>query len=147
VTAMLIADQQEEGGPRLTQDRTKERPGASSLPATYAAGLFSMGQAELLSFVVPLWALLQGASPAEIGGLVGARSVLTFFLAIHGGALMDRLGTRRVMLFFTAMTGLLAAVYPWLPWLPVMLVLQMMIGFASNMTWIGAQTMIALVTG
>lgn len=126
---------------------TQRAPLASSLPATYASGLFSMGQAELLTFVVPLWALLQGASPAEIGGLVGARSLLTFFLAIHGGALMDRLGTRRVMLFFTAMTGLLAAVYPLLPWLAVMLILQMMIGFASNMTWIGAQTMIALVTG
>jgi MFS family permease len=131
----------------LTQDRTKDEPRTSSLPATYAAGLFSMGQAELLSFVVPLWALLQGASPSEIGWLVGARSLLTFFLAIHGGALMDRLGTRRVMLFFTAMTGALAAAYPLLPWLPVMLVLQMLIGFASNMTWIGAQTMIALVTG
>ena len=119
----------------------------SSLPATYASGLFSMGQAELLNFIVPLWALLQGAEPAEIGLLVGARSALTFFLAIHGGALMDRLGTRRVMLFFTAMTGLLAAAYPFLPWLPLMIVLQMMIGFASNMTWIGAQTMIALVTG
>ncbi len=131
----------------MTQDRTKDEPPTSSLPATYAAGLFSMGQAELLNFVVPLWALLQGASPAEIGWLVGARSLLTFFLAIHGGALMDRLGTRRVMLFFTAMTGALAAAYPLLPWLPVMLVLQMLIGFASNMTWIGAQTMIALVTG
>ena len=129
------------------QDSTIDKAPASSLPATYAAGLFSMGQAELLNIVVPLWAVLQGASPAEIGGLVSARSLLTFFLAIHGGALMDRLGTRRVMLFFTAMTGLLAAVYPVLPWLPVMLVLQMMIGFASNMTWIGAQTMIALVTG
>ena len=122
-------------------------PHLSSLPATYAAGLFSMGQAELLTFVVPLWAVLQGAEPSEIGILVGARSALTFFLAIHGGALMDRLGTRRVMLFFTAMTGLLAAVYPLLPWLPLMIILQMLIGFASNMTWIGAQTMIALVTG
>ena len=122
-------------------------PHLSSLPATYAAGLFSMGQSELLTFIVPLWAVLQGAEPAEIGILVGARSALTFFLAIHGGALMDRLGTRRVMLFFTAMTGLLAAVYPLLPWLPLMIVLQMLIGFASNMTWIGAQTMIALVTG
>ncbi len=122
-------------------------PLTSSLPAAYAAGLFSMGQAELLSFVIPLWAVLQGASPTQIGILVGARSLLTFFLAIHGGALMDRLGTRRVMLFFTAMTGLLAAIYPLLPWLPVMLVLQMLIGFASNMTWIGAQTIIALVTG
>jgi len=122
-------------------------PQTSSLPATYASGLFSMGQAELLNFIVPLWAVLQGAEPAEIGILVGARSALTFFLAIHGGALMDRLGTRRVMLFFTAMTGLLAAAYPFLPWLPVMIALQMLIGFASNMTWIGAQTMIALVTG
>ncbi len=120
---------------------------SKSLAAPYAAGLFSMGQAELLTFLVPLWAVLQGASPAEIGLLVGAKSLLTFFLAIHGGAMMDRLGTRRVMLFFTAMTGCLAALYPFLPWLPLMVVMQMMIGFASNMTWIGAQTIIAQVTG
>lgn len=131
------------------KNKTPEKAAAvtTNLHNTYAAGLFSMGQAELLTFIIPLWAVLQGASPTEIGALVGARSVLTFFLAIHGGALMDRLGTRRVMLFFTAMTGLLAAIYPLLPWLGVMLVLQMLIGFASNMTWIGAQTMIALVTG
>ena len=120
---------------------------APSLAAPYAAGLFSMGQSELLTFIVPLWAVLQGASPAEIGLLVGAKSMLTFLLAIHGGALMDRLGTRRVMLFFTALTALLAALYPFLPWLPLMVVLQMMIGFASNMTWIGAQTIIAQTTG
>jgi MFS family permease len=118
-----------------------------SLAAPYASGLFSMGQAELLTFIVPLWAVLQGASPAEIGLLVGAKSMLTFLLAIHGGALMDRLGTRRVMLFFTGLTGLLAALYPFLPWLPLMVVMQMMIGFASNMTWIGAQTIIAQTTG
>jgi len=123
----------------------KARP--TSLAAPYASGLFSMGQAELLTFIVPLWAVLQGASPAEIGLLVGAKSMLTFVLAIHGGALMDRLGTRRVMLFFTATTGLLAALYPFLPWLPLMVVMQMMIGFASNMTWIGAQTIIAQATG
>ena len=116
-----------------------------SLYFSYAAGLFSMGQSELLTMVIPLWALLQGASPAEIGMLVGSRSALTFFLAIHGGALLDRLGTRRVMLFFTAMTGLLAACYPFLPWLPVMVFLQIMIGYTSNMTWIGAQTIIAEV--
>jgi MFS family permease len=105
-----------------------------------------MGQAELLTMVVPLWALLQGAAPTEIGTLVGARSLLTFFLAIHGGALMDRLGTRRVMLFFAVATGVLAALYPLLPWFPVMVGLQMLIGFAGNMAWIGAQTLIAQVT-
>ena len=106
-----------------------------------------MGQAELLTLAVPLWALLQGASPAEIGALVSARSLLTFFLAIHGGALMDRLGTRRVLMFFAVATAALAALYPLLPWLPVMIGLQMLIGFAANMSWIGAQTIIAQISG
>ncbi|MFN3892696.1 MAG: MFS transporter [Beijerinckiaceae bacterium] len=118
-----------------------------TLHFSYAAGLLSMGQAELLTMLVPLWALMQGAQPAEIGLLIGAKSALTFFLAIHGGALMDRLGTRRVMLFFAAATGVFAAAYPFLPWLPAMIALQMLIGFAGNMNWIGAQTIIAQVTG
>ena len=136
----------------MTNDRP-DRPQASGsheqkkFVAAYAAGFFSMGQAELLTFVIPLWALMLGAQPAEIGILVGARSMLTFVLAMHGGALMDRLGTRRVMLFFTAMTGIIAGVYPFLPWLGLAVVLQSMIGYASNMTWIGAQTIIAEVTG
>lgn len=129
----------EEPAPTLTNRR--------SLYASYAAGLFSMGQAELLTMVIPLWALLQGASPTQIGTLVGARSLLTFFLAIHGGALMDRLGTRRVMMFFACATGALAALYPALPWFPAMVAMQTLIGFASNMAWIGAQTIIAEVTG
>lgn len=105
-----------------------------------------MGQSELLTMVIPLWAVLQGASPTQIGTLIGARSLLTFFLAIHGGALMDRLGTRRVLMFFACATGALAAVYPFLPWFPAMVAMQMLIGFAGNMAWIGAQTIIAQVT-
>jgi MFS family permease len=121
-------------------------PSKRSLYASYAAGLFSMGQAESLTMVVPLWAVLQGVSPTEIGILVGAKSIITFFLAIHGGALMDRLGTRRVMLFFAVISGLLAALYPAMPWFTLMVLLQMLIGFAGNMSWIGAQTIIAQVT-
>ena len=121
-------------------------PSRRTLYASYAAGLFSMGQAELLTMLVPLWAVLQGVSPTEIGILVGAKSMITFFLAIHGGALMDRLGTRRVMLFFAVISGSLAALYPAMPWFPLMVVLQMLIGFAGNMSWIGAQTIIAQIT-
>lgn len=117
-----------------------------SLYGTYAIGLFSMGQAELLTLVVPLWALLQGARPSEIGTLVGARSLLTFFLAIHGGALMDRIGTRHVLMFFAAACGTVAAAYPFLPWFPAMVAMQMLVGLAGNMTWIGAQTMIGEVS-
>ena len=39
-------------------------------------------------------------SAGQIGMLVGARSLLAVFLSIHVGVLMDRLGTRRVALFF-----------------------------------------------
>jgi len=118
-----------------------------SLYGAYAAGLFSMGQSELLTLVIPFWAVQQGATPLQIGSLISARSLLTFFLAIHGGALMDRLGTRRVMMFFAVATGALAAIYPLLPWFPVMIAMQMIIGFAGNMGWLGAQTLIAQITG
>jgi MFS family permease len=104
-----------------------------------------MGQSEFLTMVVPLWAVLQGATPTEIGTLVGARSMLTLFLAIHGGALMNRLGTRRVMMFFACASGTLAALYPFLPWFPAMVALQVLIGYAGNMAWIGAQTIIGEV--
>lgn len=96
--------------------------------------------------VIPLWAILQGATPTQIGTLVGARSLLTFFLAIHGGALMNRLGTRRVLMFFACLTAALAALYPFLPWFPAMVAMQVLIGFAGNMAWIGAQTIIGEVT-
>jgi MFS family permease len=120
-------------------------PDRRTLAASYGIGLFSMGQAEMLTMVVPLWAVHQGVPAAGIGILVGAKSLLTFFLAIHGGAMMDRIGTRRVMLFFAVVTGGVAALYPALPWFPFMVGLQMLIGFGGNMAWIGAQTIIARV--
>ena len=40
--------------------------------------------------------------------LVGARSLLSVFLSIHVGVLMDRFGTRRVSLFFVWMAMALA---------------------------------------
>lgn len=120
-------------------------PERRHLATTYAIGLFSMGQSEMLTMVVPLWAVYQGVPAAGIGILIGAKSLLTFFLAIHGGALVDRLGARRVMLFFAVTMGSLAALYPAMPWFPAMVGLQMLIGYAGNMAWIGAQTIVAQV--
>jgi MFS family permease len=64
--------------------------------AAWSIGFFCDSYSELFNIVVPLWALYLGYSPFEIGLLVGARSVLSFLLAIHGGALVDRFGTKRV---------------------------------------------------
>lgn len=100
----------------------------------------------MTSLVVPLWALSLGASPALIGIAVASRSVLPFFLSIHGGAMMDRLGTRRLMLVFSAFGALLTLFYPLLPNIVALIALQFVLGWAQGMGWIGAQTKIARLT-
>lgn len=97
----------------------------------------------MTSLVVPLWALSLGASPSMIGIAVASRSVLPFFLSIHGGAMMDRLGTRRLMLLFTGGGAVLSLLYPLLPWMGAVVALQLITGWAQGMGWIGAQTKIA----
>jgi MFS family permease len=130
----------------VTQETAGEPP-KRSIYATYATGLFGNGLTDMMNVAVPLWALTLGASATEIGIIVGARNVLPLFLAIHGGVLMDRMGTRRVMFFFAAMATVLAPLYPALPWLPALVILQMFIGLATILTWVGAQTLIVQLTG
>jgi hypothetical protein len=82
-------------------------------------------------------------SAGQIGMLVGARSLLAVFLSIHVGALMDRLGTRRVALFFVWTAMALAPVFPLLPWFWPLLLLQVVNGGALQFAWSGSQTLIA----
>lgn len=121
-------------------------PSKAALYGAYCTGLFSMGLMDFFVLLVPLWALSIDASATEIGLLVGARSFLPFLFAIHGGALMDRFGVRRVMLTVVALTGLLAPAYPTMHWFPALLALQMIVGMATSYNWIGAQTLIAQVS-
>jgi MFS family permease len=82
-------------------------------------------------------------SAGQIGMLVGARSLLAVLLSIHVGALMDRLGTRRVALFFVWTAMALAPVFPLLPWFWPLLLLQVVNGGALQFAWSGSQTLIA----
>lgn len=116
------------------------------LYAVYATAFFSLSLVPMTSLIVPLWALSLGAGPALIGVAVAARSVLPLFLSIHGGALMDRLGTRRLMLIFTAAAAAVSVLYPLLPYVGALIVLQLLLGWAQGMGWIGAQTKIARLT-
>ena len=93
-------------------------PPKRDLMLAYCSGMLSMGLMDTLIFVVPLWALLLGASATEVGLLVGARSVLPFVFAIQGGVLMDRFGARRIMGFVTLSMIVLSPLYPALPWIP-----------------------------
>ena len=120
-----------------------ELPG---LYAVYATAFFSLSLVPMTSLVVPLWALSLDITPALIGIVVASRSVLPLFLSIHGGAMMDRLGTRRLMLIFTASGALLTLLYPLLPYVGALIALQALVGLAQGMGWIGAQTKIARLT-
>jgi MFS family permease len=116
----------------------------SRLPASlYVAGPFAMGYTEFYNFLIPLYGLSLGMSAGQIGMLVGARSLLAVFLSIHVGVLMDRLGTRRVALFFVWTAMALAPVFPLLPWFWPLLVLQVINGGALQFAWSGSQTLIA----
>ena len=119
-------------------------PRPSRLPALiYITGLFAMGYTEFYTFLIPLYGLSLGMSAGEIGMLVGGRSLLSVFLSIHVGVLMDRFGTRRVTLFFVWTAMALAPVFPLVPWFWPLLLLQVVNGAALNFAWSGSQTLIA----
>jgi MFS family permease len=117
----------------------RSRPPAS----LYVAGPFSMGYVDFFTFLIPLYGLSLGFDAAEIGILVGARSILALFLSIHIGVLMDRFGTRRVTLFFVWMGMALAPLFPLVPGFWALLLLQLVNGAAVSFAWSGAQTLIA----
>ncbi|MGH6947633.1 MAG: MFS transporter [Kiloniellales bacterium] len=114
--------------------------------ACYGVGFFSLGLVPMMSLAVPLWAVELEAAPFLIGIAVGARSVLPLLLSIHGGVVMDRLGVRRVMLWLAAGCVLLVPLYPALPWLPALVLLQLLFGLAQGLAWVGAQTQIGQLT-
>ena len=117
----------------------RPRPPAS----LYVAGPFSMGYVDFFTFLIPLYGLALGFDAAQIGILVGARSLLALFLSIHIGVLMDRFGTRRVTLFFVWTGMALAPLFPLVPGFWGLLLLQLVNGAAVSFAWSGAQTLIA----
>src|SRR5271169_6882770 len=120
-------------------------PSLRSGPPTslYVAGPFAQGYTEVYNFLIPLYGLSLGMGASEIGMLVGARSLLSVFLSIHVGVLMDRFGTRRVTLFFVWTAMAMAPVFPLVPWFWPLLLLQIVNGGALQFAWSGSQTLIA----
>ena len=110
-----------------TRPETQKAPRAGDdLPlklklAVYGAGLFSNSISNMMNIVVPLWALALDPSPLTLGLILGARSFLPLLLAIHGGALMDRIGTRRVLLFFGLLAICTTPLYPAMPYIPALI--------------------------
>jgi MFS family permease len=119
-------------------------PSGPRPPASlYVAGPFSMGYVDFFTFLIPLYGLSLGLDAAEIGILVGARSILALLLSIHIGVLMDRFGTRAVTLVFVWIGMALAPLFPLATNFWALLLLQLVNGAAVSFAWSGAQTLIA----
>jgi MFS family permease len=131
----------------MTEAPPPHRPPLGIQLAVYGSGLFSNSLSNMMNIVVPLWVIALDPRPITIGLVLGARSFLPLLLSIHGGAMMDRLGTRRVMLFFATIAIVTTPLYPALPWMPALILLQMFNGLAASMGWIGAQTLVGQVMG
>ncbi len=125
-------------------------PAAEKIPlrvqgTVYASGLFANSMNNMMNVVVPLWIVSIEPSPLMIGIAIGARSVLPLFLSIHGGAMMDRVGTKQVVMFFAVIAMVTAPLYPLMPWLIAAIILQMVNGLSTTMGWVGAQTLVGQV--
>lgn len=110
-----------------------------TLLGIYGTGLFADGASNV---VVPLWVLYLDPSPFAFGLVIGAKSLLPFLFSIHGGVLMDRIGARRVMMFFAIIGVIVPLLFPLLPLIWVAGILNLIIGLTSTMNWVGAQTLV-----
>lgn len=126
-------------------DTPAERVPWTTQTAVYATGGFGNAAENVYSVILPLWAVSLGASPLMVGVLIGARHVLAAILSIPGGALMDRLGTRRVLIAVGIIGALTPLMYPAMPWLWAAVLLQLVGGLSSSFSWMGAQAQVGQI--
>ena len=110
--------------------------------AVYGLGLFNTSIFQIGSVIIPLQVATMSPSPVMFGLVFSAAHLLPLFLSIHAGAMMDRLGARRVMLACTVVGAIMPLFYPVAYWIWAVVALQLVMGLAESMGWLGAQTMI-----
>ena len=108
----------------------------------YGVGLFSTSIYYIGSVVIPLYVHTMNPSPFLFGLMFSVPHLLPLVLSIHGGAMMDRLGARQVMLAIAALGAVVPLLYPVAPTIWVLMLLQMLLGLSESLGWLGAQTMI-----
>ena len=109
--------------------------------AVYGVGLFSNSSLHLYNVVVPIWAYALTKDELLLGIVFGARHFLPMLLLIHGGALMDRFGARRITLYFAIAAMVIPPLYPVFPFVGALIVLQMLGGLTVMTCWIGSQSL------
>ena len=105
--------------------------------AIYSVGFFCLSTVQMMAVLTPLYVAHLGYAPFLAGIIIGSRGVSSAMLAIHGGALMDRLGPRRVVLCVTFMGMITPPLFLVVTWAPAMILLQMASGLVTSFSWIG----------
>lgn len=126
---------------------TRQTPSRRALGAAYMAGFFSLSLLQMVALATPLFATHIGLSAVMLGLFVGSRSISPLIYSIHIGGLMDVVGVRRVLLLFSALSAVLPFLYPLFPVSGVLIFLQLLLGLASAVGWMAAQTAIARTGG
>lgn len=130
------------GTPASRRTDTEVEVGLRLQLAVYGAATFSNSLGYMIMVVVPLWVVTHGVSPLMVGVILGSRHFLVLLYSIHGGAMMDRLDVRRVMVSFALAGVAIPLLYPVLPFVSAMIALQMIAGYCSAAGWMGAQAII-----
>jgi MFS family permease len=107
----------------------------------YGVAAFTNSTPDVVLVVVPLWVLTLDPSPLMVGIILGVRHLGPVLFSIHGGALMDRLGTRNVLVVLALLAIAVPLLFPVSPWIPALIVLQFFGGLADSLGWVGAQTL------
>ncbi len=108
----------------------------------YAVAFFTGNLQPMTAVVLPLWALDLGASPLLIGLLISSRQFLVVTLSIHGGVLLDRFGSRKIIVVLGLVGATALALFPAFPIIWVAIILQMVSGFTESTSWIGTQALV-----
>ncbi|MBK18358.1 MAG: hypothetical protein CMM52_05925 [Rhodospirillaceae bacterium] len=124
----------------MSDEVEKSLPVKVQLPV-YGVALFSNSVPDLVLVVMGLWLVELETPLILIGLLIGLRYAGPLLFAIHGGAMMDRIGTRRVLKFVAMVMLIFPFLYPVSPWIPAIMALQLICGLADSLGWVGAQTL------
>ena len=139
-------------GTNMENNKTKDQanPEEVSLKtqlAVYGIGTFSTTTHFMLLVIVPIWARVNMGIPEgfTLGIVLGCRPLLSLFLSIHAGTLMDTIGTKRVLYFIGLMILTTPFMYPLLPFISALIIIQLLSGVCDSIGWMGAQTLVGQV--
>lgn len=107
----------------------------------YGTAFFTGNLFPISHVIVPLWAAIElDASLLMVGIIIASRQLLPVTMSIHGGALLDRFGPRRVILVLGVLGACSTAMVPFFPFIWATILFQIIIGFCETTNWIGVQS-------